>query len=103
MKLGTTLCTIESSQGCWNERWVTPLLFTTFPTDTLDMKWLLKLVHEPKAGTVLSPRMRHDAQGLDTLAMFPAADLLYGQGGECGFVSSRHTDSLAQGTEMSST
>ena len=42
MKLGTTLCTIESSQGCWNERWVTPLLFTTFPTDTLDMEWLLK-------------------------------------------------------------
>ncbi len=42
MKLGTTLRTIESSQGCWNKRWVTPLLFTTFPTDTLDMEWLLK-------------------------------------------------------------
>jgi hypothetical protein len=27
-------------QDCWNERWVTPLLFTTFPTDTLDEEFV---------------------------------------------------------------
>ncbi len=40
--------------------------------------------------------MRHGAQGLDTLLLFPVADLRYGPGGAFGLISSLHTDRLAK-------
>src|SRR6266566_2709333 len=44
------------------------------------MQSAFPLVHWLRDGTVLSSRMRHDAQGLDTLVLLPAADLRSGEG-----------------------
>src|SRR6266567_5911377 len=45
--------------------------FTTTERGRSPLEWFLRLVDDPKTETVLTSRMRHGAQGLDTTAHVP--------------------------------